>query len=190
LQAEYNARINESKGKNFLVGYEEELDDLSAFVKVLRKVIPESALVVLHDRPEILLLGVGEGYEVSLFISGRCWRFKVNGSVNYTENEETKLAATRMLKRIWNPVIDNLPENFVVRGVLDPKRPPEEKVARVSLLGKLGFCTPHSNNEVYGVVKNKQMLPLTFEEFTDLTKLPPGQLNQKFNVKKIVWPGA
>jgi hypothetical protein len=43
---------------------------------------------------------------------------------------------------------------------------------------------------VYGIVKDKVLQPITLEEVIALTSQSSDMLNQKFNVRKINWPGA
>lgn len=190
LQAEYTTRMNLILQESGEGDYRLALEDAAMFANTLRKYVPEPTLVILHDRPEIILTAEGEGYKVSLFINGKCWRFKVNDSVNYTLDDGEKVGPTRMLKKIWDVVIENLPENFIVKGVVDPRDPKEEFDARTALQKGLGFGPPQPTNEVYGVVRNKKLNPLTLEEFSALTKLSPNELDQKFNVRKIDWPGV
>lgn len=190
LQADYTVRINLALQEAAGSEYQVALEDAAVFANVLRKHVPEPTLVILHERPEIVLSAEGEGYKVSLFINGKCWRFKVNDSVHYTLDQEHKIGPSRMLKKIWDVVIENLPENFIVKGVVDPRDPKEEFESRTSIQQGLGFGPPQSTNEVYGIVKDKKLCPLTLEEFTALTGIVPEELDQKFNVRKIDWPGA
>jgi len=190
LQADYTARINLTLQNTNRPEYREELEDVAVFANVLRKFVPDPVVVILHERPEIILIGETEDYKITLYVNGNCWGFKVNNSPHYILEDGEKLGPGRLLKKIWDAVIPNLPENFIVRGVVDPKDPPEETEARTSLQGKLGFGSPQPNNEVYGIVKDKTLCPLTLEELTTLTGNTPNQLNQKFNVKRIVWPGV
>ena len=71
LQAEYTTRINVELRTNPSSEYKQTLEDYAVFANVLRKVVPEKTMVLLHPRPEVILQAEGEGYEVSLFISGR-----------------------------------------------------------------------------------------------------------------------
>ena len=190
LQADYTTRMNLRLQESEEGDYRLALEDAAMFANTLRKYVPEPTLVILHDRPEIILIGEGDGYKVSLFINGRCWRFKVNDSVHYTLDQEHKIGPSRMLKKIWDAVIEHLPENFIVKGVVDPRDPKEEFESRTAIQRGLGFGAPQSSNEVYGIVKDKKLCPLTLEEFTTLTKITPEELDQKFNVRKIDWPGV
>lgn len=190
LQAEYTTRINLALSEDSSPGYRETLEDVAVFANVLRKHAPEGTLVLTHPRPEIIFIGEGDGYKVALHMTPNCWRFKVNGSVHYELDAEHKIGPSRMLKKIWDVVISNLPENFVVRGVVDPNDPAEETEARTKVQQGLGFGLPQVNNQVYGVVRNKQLHPLTLDEFKALTGIAPDELNEKFNVRTIKWPGA
>jgi hypothetical protein len=190
LQAEYTVRINERLQEPEYLTYREFLEDMGVFADVLRKYVPDSTLVLLHDRPEIILITETEKYKISLFVNGRCWRFKVNDSVRYASEDVDKFGPSRALKRIWDVVLDNLPENFIIKGIMDTKGPDEEIEARTGVLMGLGFGSPQEKNHLYGIVKNKTLHPLTLEEFSELTQTSTEELNQKFNVRKITWPGA
>jgi hypothetical protein len=190
LQAEHTVQINGRLQEVEDPVYRETLEDLEVFANVLRKYVPDSTLVLLHERPEIVLIAETEKYKVSLFVNGRCWRFKVNDSVRYSSEDVDKFGPSRMLKKIWDVVLDNLPENFVIKGIMDTKGPEEEIEARTRVLTGLGFGPPQEKNHLYGIVKNKILHPLTLEEFSELTQISTEQLSQKFNVRSITWPGA
>ena len=87
-------------------------------------------------------------------------------------------------------LVSLLPENFIIRGVVDPNDPSEETIARTKIQQGLGFCLPQENNEVYGIIKSGKLTPLTLSELLQLTKKTPGELDQRLNVRTIVWPGA
>lgn len=190
LQAEHTVRINERLQEAEDPVYRETLEDLEVFVSVLRKYVPDTTLALLHERPEIVLIAETEKYKVSLFVNGRCWRFKVNDSVRYSPEDVDKFGPSRMLKKIWDVVLDNLPENFIIKGIMDTKGPDEEIETRTRMLMGLGFGPPQEKSHLYGIIKNKTLHPLTLEEFSELTQIPTEQLNQKFNVRSITWPGA
>lgn len=190
LQVEYTARINLELRGNTIPNYRETLEDYAVFANVLRKVAPEKTLVLLHPRPEVILQAESEGYEVTLFMSGRIWLFKVNKSVHYVLPPELAAGAGLLLKRMWDATIPCLPEGFIIRGMIDPRDPGEEIEARTRIQQNLGFCLPQVDNSVYGIVRNKKLHPITLEEVIALTGKTPDHLNQKFNVRKIDWPGA
>lgn len=190
LQADYTTRINLKLQEDNGPEYREILEDAAVFANVLRKYAPANTLVILHPRPEIILIGEGEDYKVTLHLTPSCWRFKVNDSVHYELKDDEKFGPTRMLKKMWDVVISNLPENYIVRGVVDPNDPAEETAARTKVQQILGFGLPQINNQVYGVVRDKKLHPLTLEEFQTLTGETPDSLSQKFNVRTIKWPGA
>jgi len=190
LQAEYTIRIKQSLQEAEHPEYRECLEDMEVFANVLRKHVPDQTLVILHERPEIIVITETEKYKVSLFISGRCWRFKVNDSVRYTSEDVDKFGPSRMLKVIWDITLGNLPENFIIKGIMDTKGPEEEIKTRTRMLMGLGFGAPQDGNHLYGIVKNKTLCPLTLEEFSTLTQIPTEELNQKFNLRRITWPGA
>jgi hypothetical protein len=190
LQALYTKRINLAIESGGDPGYGEKLQDFAVFANVLRKNAPENCMVVLHERPEILLISEGSDYEVTLYINSKMWRFKVNGSVHYVLPEEQTFGATRALKKMWDCAISQLPENFIIRGKIDRNDPEEETVARTKLQQTLGFSFPQIDDSVYGIVRDKKLHPLTLEEFRTLTEITPDHLSQKFDVRKINWPGA
>lgn len=190
LQAEHTVRINGRLQEAEDPTYRETLNDLEVFANVLRKYVPDTAIVLLHERPEIILIAETEKYKVSLFVNGRCWRFKVNDSVRYSPEDVDKFGPSRMLKKIWDVVLDNLPENFIIKGIMDTKGPEEEIATRTRMLMGLGFGPPQDKNHLYGIVKNKTLNPLTLEEFSELTQISTEGLSQKFNVRSITWPGA
>ena len=190
LQAEYTTRINLELQTDSIPDYRETLEDYAVFANVLRKVAPEKTLVLLHPRPEVILQAESEGYEVTLFMSGRMWLFKVNKSVHYVLPPELAAGAGLLLKRMWDAAIPCLPEGFIVRGRIDPRDPEEETEARTKIQQGLGFCLPQADDSVYGIVRDKKLQPITLQEVIDLTGETPDHLDQKFNVRKINWPGA
>ena len=187
LQAEYTTRMNLQLQEGEDGFYKELLEDRAVFANVLRKVAPANTVVILHDRPEIILIGEGENYKVSLFLNGAFWRFKVNDSVHYTLQDDPKFAPSRHLLEIWQAVIPSLPENFVVVGTIDKNDPAEETAARTTLQQKLGFGAPQDNDRVYGIVRDKKLNPLTLTEVLSLTGGEDNLNTQKFNVRTIEW---
>ena len=123
-------------------------------------------------------------------MSGRIWLFKVNQSVHYVLPEELNTGAGLLLKRMWDAVIPNLPEGFIIRGSVDPRDPKEEIEARTKIQQGLGFSLPQPDNCVYGIVRDKKLCPITIQEVIKLTGAGPEELNQKMSVRKINWPGA
>jgi hypothetical protein len=193
LQAEQTVRINLELQKHLDYpdsNYRSRVEDMAVFANVLREWAPADTTVLLHARPEIILSTDTEDYSVAVFMSDNCWRFKVNGSVHYELETEDKLGPTRALKKLWDSVIPRLPENFIIRGVADPNDPPAEAEARNIGRKKLGFSDPQANREVYGIVREGKVNPLTLDEFLTLTGTTPDYLTQKFSVRKINWPGA
>lgn len=190
LQALYTRRINLTIESGVPQDYHDRLQDFAVFANVLRDNAPENCMVILHERPEIMLITEGEDYKVSLFINEKMWRFKVNDSVHYIMPEDQTFGASRSLKRMWDCVISSLPENYIIRGKIDPKDPEEETVARTKIQQGLGFSLPQIDDSVYGIVKEKKLHPLTLDEFRTLTEISPDSLSQKFNVRRINWPGA
>ena len=190
LQADYTTRINLELQRNSIPNYRETLEDYAVFANVLRKVAPEKTLVLLHPRPEVILQAESEGYEVTLFMSGRIWLFKVNKSVHYVLPPELATGAGLLLKRMWDAAIPCLPEGFIIRGKIDRRDPKEETEARTKIQQSLGFSLPQVDDFVYGIIRDKKLQPITLEEVIALTGEVPDHLNQKFNVRKINWPGA
>lgn len=190
LQAQYTTRINVALQDDPVSGYKETLEDYAVFANVLRKSAPEKTLVLLHPRPEVILQAESEKYEVTLYISGRIWLFKVNNSTHYVLPEELNIGAGLLLKRMWDCVIPNLPEGFIIRGSVDPRDPKEETEARTKIQQGLGFSLPQPDNCVYGIVRNKKLEPITIEEVIALTGAGPESLDQKLSIRKINWPGA
>lgn len=165
-----------------------KLTDYATFANVLRGAIFDQTLIVLQRRPEIKLSAFGEGYEVDLYINGNCWRFHVNGSTSYQLSGDEKLLPSRALKKLWDLVIPKLPENFIVRGVINKETPGFEE--RSEMLQGLGLSETQENSEVYGIIKSKTLVPISLGEVLSLTTKTPGELDQKLDAKKIVWPGV
>ncbi len=167
--------------------YRERIEDMALFANDLRESAPEGSYVVLHHRPEIIFSLESEDYRVEIFMSDNCWRFKVNGSVHYELPEGDKFGPTRALKKLWDVVIPKLPEGFIIRGVASSNDRPEEAAIRNIGRKKLGFSDPQANDEVYGIIRNGALTPLTLDDFLSLTKKVPGLLMQKFSTRKINW---
>jgi hypothetical protein len=181
LQSEQTVRINLELQKHLDYpgsDYRARVEDMAVFANVLREWAPEGTTVLLHARPEIILTTETEDYSVAVFMSDNCWRFKVNGSVHYELESEDKLGPTRSLKKLWDMVIPRLPENFIIRGVADPNDPPAEAEARNIGRKKLGFSDPQASGEVYGIVREGKLNPLTLDEFLTLTGITPDYLTQ------------
>ena len=193
LQAPQTVRINLQLQQELEYpnsNYREKVEDLAVFANSFRALVPANTLVILHDRPEIIAQGEGDDYGIQVFVSGNCWRFKVNSSVHYELEGGKIIAPGRTLLSIWLKLLSLLPENFIIRGVVDPNDPSEETVARTKIQQGLGFCLPQENNEVYGIIKSGKLTPLTLSELLQLTGKTPGELDQRLNVRTIVWPGA
>ena len=170
--------------------YKERIQDAAVFANVLREVAPENSLVVLHYAPEVIFTIETEEFNSSIYMNGNMWRFKVNGSVHYELEEADKLAPARALKKMWDIIIPNLPEGYIVHGNADPNDPPEEAKIRNAMRMRLGFSDIQPSGDVFGIVKEGKLNPLTLEEFLALTGAEPFSLKQKFSVRKINWPGA
>ena len=193
LQAVQTTKINlelQKYADNSDSDYRERIQDAAVFANVLREVAPENSLVVLHYAPEVIFTTETEEFNSSIYMNGNMWRFKVNGSVHYELEEADKLAPARALKKMWDIIIPLLPEGYIVHGNADPNDPPEEAKIRNAMRMRLGFSDIQSSGDVFGIVKDGKLNPLTLEDFLVLTGAEPFSLKQKFSVRKINWPGA
>ena len=193
LQAVQTTKINlelQKYADNSDSDYRERIQDAAVFANVLREVAPENSLVVLHYAPEVIFTTETEEFNSSIYMNGNMWRFKVNGSVHYELEEADKLAPARALKKMWDIIIPLLPEGYIVHGNADPNDPPEEAKIRNAMRMRLGFSDVQLSGDVFGIVKEGKLNPLTLEEFLALTGAEPFSLKQKFSVRKINWPGA
>lgn len=170
--------------------YRRTLEDAAVFANFLRADLPDKVTVVLHERPKIIIEGEGNGYTVSIYLTRNCGWFKVNGSTHMELEGSEIVGPGRLLLILKKILVDKLPENYILRGILDPNDPEEETATRSALEQKLGWGSIQPNGEVYGVVQNKTIKPLTLDQFLELTKITPRDLDQDFSVKKINWPGA
>jgi hypothetical protein len=192
LQAVQTTKINLELQKhtdNPDSNYREHLKDAAVFANVLRSVAPENSLVVLHYAPEIIFTTETEDFTCGIYMNGNMWRFKVNGSVHYELDDAEKLAPGRALKKMWDMIIPRLPEGYIVHGNADPNDPPEEAKIRNAMRMRLGFSDVQASGDVFGIVREGRLCPLTLDEFLALTGEEPSSLKQKFSVRKINWPG-
>jgi hypothetical protein len=190
LQAVQTTKINLELQKDTDGDYRERIEDAAVFANVLREVAPENSLIVLHYAPEVIFTTETEDFTSSIYMNGNMWRFKVNGSVHYELEEADKLAPGRALKKMWDLVIPRLPEGYIVHGNADPNDPPEEAKIRNAMRMRLGFSDVQASGDVFGIVKEGKLNPLTLDDFLALTGASPFSLKQKFSVRKINWPGA
>jgi hypothetical protein len=114
----------------------------------------------------------------------------VNGSVHYELEEADKFAPSRALKKMWDIVIPLLPEGYIVHGNADPNDPPEEAKIRNAMRMRLGFSDIQSSGDVFGIVREGKLEPLTLDEFLALTDTSPFLLRQKFSVRRMDWVGV
>lgn len=170
--------------------YRERLEDAALFANAIRKVAPENSLIILHYAPEIIFTIETEDFNSSIYMNGNMWRFKVNGSVHYELEEADKLAPARALKKMWDIVIPLLPEGYIVHGNADPNDPPEEAKIRNAMRMRLGFSDIQSSGDVFGIVREGKLNPLTLDEFLTLTGKSPFALRQKFSVRRMDWVGV
>jgi len=190
LQAVQTTKINLELQKDTDGDYRARIEDAAVFANVLREVAPENSLIVLHYAPEVIFTTETEDFTSSIYMNGNMWRFKVNGSVHYELEEADKLAPGRALKKMWDLVIPRLPEGYIVHGNADPNDPPEETRIRNAMRMRLGFSDIQASGDVFGIVREGKLNPLTLDEFLALTGASPFSLKQKFSVRKINWPGA
>jgi hypothetical protein len=193
LQAVQTIKINlelQKYSDNSGSDYRERIEDAAVFANVLREVAPEDSLIVLHYAPEVIFTIETEDFNSSIYMNGNMWRFKVNGSVHYELEGADKLAPGRALKKMWDLVIPRLPEGYIVHGNTNPNDPPEEARTRNAMRMRLGFSDIQASGDVFGIVSEGKLNPLTLDEFLTLTGEGPMQLKQKFSVRKINWPGA
>ena len=146
LQKEYDLQAKETVKINLRLQSEPDLSDFrdicvdyATFANVLREFASEDTMVVLQGRPEIKILGESEDYSVTLYLHGNCWRFHVNGKTSYELDETEKVGPGRLLKRIWEVVVPNLPEGFIIRGVINKETTGLEP--RSQTLQGLGFSS-------------------------------------------------
>ena len=193
LQATQTVRINERLNERLEAGdteYKEKLEDLAVFANSLRPEAPAETCVVLYPRPEIQFIAKGEGYEAILYITGNTWRFSVNGLTNADKVDPVKsYKPAKQLLLMWDIVVSKLPENFIIHGLVEEfgTQPAEVEEAVRHIHDRLGLGRTENSRQVIGIVKNKKVHPLTYDEFHELTGISPNYLNQRLNTKSIKW---
>lgn len=194
IQAAQTIRINQRLNEALDTGdlkYKERLEDLAVFANTLRKVAPEGTSVVLWPRPEIQFHAEGEDFSATFFITGNNWRYKVNGTTEATSIDAARAYKPgRQLLRMWEVVVPNLPENFIIRSVRGLNGSDEVKEARDHICEYLGLSVDPITRHVFGIVKNGKVEPILYDEVRALTQITPDYLDQRFNTRKIIWPGA
>jgi hypothetical protein len=189
LQSPFTVKMNLAlQSHPDLQGYRSKLEDSAVFANQLRKVVEGETLVVQTAEGRIWVYGEGEDFKVSLWLDGNCWGFEINDTTHYELEDSDKIGPSRAIKAIWDQVLPLLPENFIIRGVINPEYPGHE--VRIALLQRLGFSDLQPNHEVYGIMKGGILTPLTLEQFLNLTQTTPQELQQKLSVKSIAWLGA
>ena len=166
----------------------EKLTDSSVLANQIRKYIEGDTHVLQNSNGRIIINSYGDDFKVMLWLDGNCWGFEINDTTHYTFEDLDKIGPSRAIKKVWDCVIPLLPENFIIRGVINPEYPGHE--VRMPLLQRLGFSEMQPNHEVYSIKKDGALQPLTLEAFLALTQTTPQYLQQKLSVKKIDWPGA
>lgn len=194
LQAVQTVRINQRLHEALDHGdldYKERLEDLAVFANSLRAVAPEGTCVVLFPRPEIQFHAEGEDFSATFFITGNNWRYKVNGTTEATSIDVARAYKPgRQLLRMWGAVIPLLPENFIIRSIRGTDGSEEVWEARDHICEYLGLSVDPVTRHVLGIVKGGKVEPLSYDEFRTLTQSTPDYLDQRFNSRKISWPGA
>lgn len=194
LQSVQTARINyrlQDALDNGDLLYNERLKDLAVFANMLRPMAPEETYVVLCPRPEIQFHAEGEDYNSTIFITGNTWRYKVNGTEEAASVDAAKAYKPgRQLLRMWDVIIPLLPENFIIRSVRGEGVSEEVQGARDHICEYLGLTVDPVSREVLGIVKGGVIHPITYDEVRSLTGNTPMHLDQRFNTRKIEWPGV
>lgn len=196
LQAIQTVRINErlqEKLDSEDPSYKAKLEDLAVFANSLRPEAPAETYVVLYPRPEIQFIAEGEDYSATVFMTGNTWRFHVNGTSFSNGIDAAKaMKPGRQLLRMWDVIVPKLPENFIIRGVVEEfgTQPPEVEESIRHIHDHLHLGRTEGSREVLGIIKSGKVEPLTFEECRALTGQVPSALDQRFNVRSIQWPGA
>jgi len=189
LQAPYTVKMNLNLQNHPNVQeYRSKLEDAAVFANQIREVVEGETYVLLTTEGRIWIYGHGEDYKVSLWIDGNCWGFEINDTTYYELNDTDKIGPSRAIKQIWDVVIPLLPENFIIRGIINPEYPGHED--RIALLQRLGFSELQANNEIYSIKTGGQLAPLALDRFLELTKTTPHSLQQNLSAKTITWPGA
>lgn len=193
LQAIQTVRINERLNEKLESGdteYKEKLEDLAVFANSLRPEAPQETCVVLYPRPEIQFIAEGEGYKAIIYMTGNTWRFSVNG-LTHADNIDTLKGykPVKQLLLMWDVAISKLPENFIIYGLTEDlgTQPPEVEEAIKHIHAHLGLGRTEDTRHVIGIVKEKKVHPLTYDEFRELTGIVPDYLNQRFNARSIKW---
>lgn len=194
LQSVQTARINyrlQDALDNGDLLYNERLKDLAVFANMLRPMAPEETYVVLCPRPEIQFHAEGEDYNSTIFITGNTWRYKVNGTEEAASVDAAKAYKPgRQLLRMWDVIIPLLPENFIIRSVRGEGVSEEVQGARDHICEYLGLTVDPVSREVLGIVKGGVIHPIIYDEVRSLTGNTPMHLDQRFNTRKIEWPGV
>ena len=167
--------------------YRERLEDAAVFANNLRKSAPKDSLVILQNRPVVSFSLEAEDYRVELAMTDNCWWYKVNDTVDETTGD--KFGPSRALKSLWDVTIAALPEGFIIRGVISSATPDEVYETRDTIRQGLGLSEVQANGEVYGIIRDHAVLPLSLDEFLSLTGKVPAMLEQKFSVRTINWQG-
>jgi hypothetical protein len=193
LQAIQTVRINERLNERLDAGdteYKEKLEDLAVFANSLRPEAPAETYVVLGSRPDIQFIAEGEDYKATIYITGNTWRFSVNG-MTHADSIDTMKAYKpgKQLLLMWETLIPKLPENFIIHGLVEEfgTQPPEVEAAIKHIHSYLGLGRTENSRQVIGIVKDKKVHPLTYDEFRSITGTTPDHLNQRLNTRSIKW---
>jgi hypothetical protein len=190
---EINQRLQAAIDAGDPDSYKEKLEDLAVFANYLRPEAPEETYVILTSRPEIHFVAEGDGYSAKLCLNGNRQRFYLHNTTIAQGIDTAKaMRPGRQLLRMWEVVVPKLPENFIVCGLTGEPgvNAPEVDESLAHIHKYLNLGREESSRYVLGIVKNGKVEPITFQEVKDLTGKTPDVLNQRFNVRKIDWPGA
>ena len=165
-----------------------KLTDIALFANEMRTKVPEGTIVIQDSRPAVRFVSEGENYSTEIVATPNCWWFEINGTTTPDLTKSQLVGPGRALKEVWGLLIPSLPENFIIRGIVIKGYNGFD--SRMQILSSLGFSDHQANGEVYGIVKNGELKPLTLDEFLALTGTTPAMLDESFSVKQINWPGA
>jgi hypothetical protein len=190
---EINQRLQAAIDAGDPDSYKEKLEDLAVFANYLRPEAPEETYVILTSRPEVHFIAEGDGYSAKLCLNGNRQRFYLHNTTIAQGIDTAKaMRPGRQLLRMWEVVVPKLPENFIVCGLTGEPgvNAPEVDESLAHIHKYLNLGREEGSRYVLGIVKNGKVEPITFQEVKDLTGKTPDVLNQRFNVRKINWPGA
>jgi hypothetical protein len=117
----------------------------------------------------------------------------VNDDIEMDEKLELvdRVRAGRRLIEAWLSVVAELPENFIIKGIVDNHDGEDKFGIRTRIAKFLGFLEPAADQSVYTMVQADHTLKgITQQQFLSLTAFDPRNFStQRFETKKIDWPG-